>query len=55
MDLTCPSFVADETSDYGSRDNSDRESAIGGVCQVKFMRGEQTIFIWKLLTIVVKE
>ena len=39
MDLTCPSFVHDETSDYGSRDNSNDEPAIGGLCQVAYPNG----------------
>ena len=38
MDLSCPSFLLDqlelndETSEYGSRETSDSESTIGGLC-----------------------
>ena len=38
MDLSCPSFlldqleIKDETSEYGSRETSDSESTIGGLC-----------------------
>ena len=45
MDLTCPSLLLDQltlndqTSDYGSRETSDSESAIGGLCQLKYRQG----------------
>ena len=38
MDLSCPSFlldqldIKDETSEYGSRETSDSESIIEGLC-----------------------
>ena len=35
MDLTCPSFVQDETSDYGSRDTSDSEHVISGLSVIE--------------------
>ena len=39
MDLTCPSFVHDETSDYGSRDTSDSENVISGVSIIETPSG----------------
>ena len=38
MDITCPSFVEDTDSDYGSRDTS-QEEKIGGMCQLRFRKG----------------
>ena len=40
MDLTCPSFVHDETSDYGSRDTSDSENVISGVSIIETPSGK---------------
>ena len=44
MDLTCPSLLMDnlkleETSDYGSRETSDSEPSIGGLCQLLHREG----------------
>ena len=40
MDLTCPSFVQDETSDYGSRDTSDSEHVISGLSVIEAPSGK---------------
>ena len=40
MDLTCPSFVHDETSDYGSRDTSDSENVISGLSVIEAPSGK---------------
>ena len=39
MDLTCPTFIEDETSDYGSRDNSGSELVIGGFAVLGYPKG----------------
>ena len=39
MDLTCPSFVYDKTSDYGSRDTSDNDDVIGGLTILAYPQG----------------
>ena len=43
MDLTCPSFASDNTSDYGSRDTSDNDDVIGGLTILAYPQG--TIYI----------
>ena len=54
MDLTCPSLlmdklpIHDETSDYGSRESSDREPHIGGLCQLLFQKGIEWLFYSQL-------
>ena len=45
MDLSCPSLlmdtlaIEDQTSDYGSRETSDSEPSIGGLCQLIHREG----------------
>ena len=45
MDLSCPSLlmdtlaIGDRTSDYGSRETSDSEPSIGGLCQLIHREG----------------
>ena len=39
MDLTCPTFIEDETSDYGSRDNSGSDLVIGGFAVLEYPKG----------------
>ena len=51
MDLSCPSFLLDklalneQTSDYGSRETSDTESTIGGLCFLEFRNGKTFILV----------
>ena len=35
MDISCPSFVLDKTSDYGSQDTFFSEQPIGGITMVQ--------------------
>ena len=54
MDLTCPSLlmdklaIHDETSDYGSKESSDREPHFGGLCQLLFQKGIEWLFYAQL-------
>ena len=61
MDLSCPSLLMDkltiheQTSEYGSRETSDSEPSIGGLCQLVLRQGIDWIFQsnldnYKLLT-----
>ena len=53
MDLTCPSYVADDTSDYDSKDNSESEKTIGGLCMLETPLGT-LIIVWIINFILIQ-
>ena len=40
--------IQDQTSDYGSRETSDSEPCIGGICQLVLREGIYMIFYFQL-------